>query len=66
MEATRFKTSVWKRSLFSQGTRIWALTCAKLEELGCKVDPSFIGYKHSFSTPIQESNFARFKTSIPN
>lgn len=34
------------------------------EELGFKVAPSFIEYKHQFATMIKDGGFARFKTSL--
>ena len=37
-----------------------------LKELGFKVGPSFIGYKHLISTPIQDGGFVRPETSVSN
>jgi hypothetical protein len=34
------------------------------KELGFKVGPTFIGQNRLFSTPIQNSDYAMFKTSI--
>lgn len=62
---------IWKR-WFQNGDRLakvkkfqpWHVHDFK--ELGFKASPSFIRYKHPFSTPIQDNGYERLKTYVFN
>lgn len=61
---TRLKTLVLERSLVSQGKALQPWHALDFKELCFKVGPSFIGYRRTFSTPIQDNGFVSLKTSI--